>query len=226
MSTEKGNKLLSEFAQRLKLAVKFTKLKPGQVAEKAGVSPQVWRKYEAGKTEPGITKIKFLSEYKISLNWLLVGEGEMEIRQGPQLNSDDAFTLIPKYKAKLSGGHGSLETSDQIISNLSFRKEWITARGNQNNMALFEVTGDSMRPMIADNDVVLVDRSYDDLEDIVTGKVYAFREEKTIWVKRLTWEGATLVAVSDNDKTFKPYNIDMDNFSLIGRVIWVGHEVK
>ncbi len=136
------------------------------------------------------------------------------------------FTAVPKYKARLSGGPGSLEDSDQIEANMMFRTEFLKKKGPVNKMALFEVSGDSMVPFIHHGDVVLVDRSHDTSKQIVDGKAYAFQENGTVKVKRLSRQGDKIIASSDNHMMHPPYHVDLDMFHLIGKVIWVGHEVK
>ncbi len=136
------------------------------------------------------------------------------------------FTSIPKYKARLSGGHGSFEVSDQIEANLSFRTDFIKKKGNPSDMALFEVMGDSMETFIYDGDVVLVDLAQNDPQQIVDGKAYAFREGHTVKVKRLSLQGNNLIATSEDSDRYPPYKVETENFQLIGRVIWVGHEVN
>jgi len=134
------------------------------------------------------------------------------------------FVLIPKYKARLSGGHGSFEDSDQIESNFAFRKDWISRRGS-GNFALFEVIGESMAPFIQEGDVVLVDLAEKDPAMIVDGKSYAIREDGTIKIKRLIRQGKKLVIRSQDNANYPDYEAD-DDFTLLGRVIWVGHEVR
>jgi len=134
------------------------------------------------------------------------------------------FDLIPKYKARLSGGHGSFEDSDQIEANFAFRKAWVRRKAS-NKLALFEVVGDSMHPFISDGDVVLVDLNENDPAMIVDGKAYAIREDHTVKVKRLVRQGGSLIIRSQNRQEYPDYEA-ADDFHLIGRVIWVGHEVK
>lgn len=136
------------------------------------------------------------------------------------------FTLIPKYRARLSGGHGSYQDSDRIEASYSFRTEFLQKKGNPSNMALFEVDGESMEPFMYHGDVVLVDMSLNDIHNIGQGKAYAFREDSRVVVKRLLWQGKKLIAKSEN-QAYGEYEIDtQDDFSLIGKIIWVGHEVK
>lgn len=134
------------------------------------------------------------------------------------------FDLIPKYKARLSGGHGSFEDSDQIEANFAFRKTWVRRKASS-KLALFEVVGDSMHPFISDGDIVLVDLNENDPAMIVDGKPYAIREDHTVKVKRLVRQGGSLIIRSQNRQEYPDYEA-ADDFHLIGRVIWVGHEVK
>ena len=89
MSRENKNKKallgLDTLGQRLRFAREKLNLTQEECARKAGIWVQTWRKYEAGKAEPGVIKLYFLArEYKVSINWLLTGEGPMflEEREG------------------------------------------------------------------------------------------------------------------------------------------------
>jgi phage repressor protein C with HTH and peptisase S24 domain len=134
------------------------------------------------------------------------------------------FVLIPKYKARLSGGHGSFEDSDQVECNFAFRRDWINRRGTD-SFALFEVIGESMAPFICEGDVVLVDLADKDPDMIVDGKTYAIREDGTVKIKRLVRQGKKLIIRSRDISNYPDYEAE-DDFSLLGRVIWFGHVVK
>lgn len=83
-----------------------------------------------------------------------------------------------------------------------------------------------MFPMIQDGDVVLVDMAQSNLQEVREGKIYAFSEGNLIRVKRLIYKGAgELWAISDNKQLSPDAPIEMSTFSLIGRVVWLGHEV-
>lgn len=136
------------------------------------------------------------------------------------------FTNVPKYKAKLSGGPGSFEISDQVEANMMFKTDFLSRKGQVDKMSLFEVAGESMQPFIYHGDVVLVDRSVNTANQIVDGKVYAFRDDGTVLIKRLSRQGKMIIASSENHQMNPPYHVDLESFHLIGRVVWVGHEVR
>lgn len=136
----------------------------------------------------------------------------------------DDFYMIPLYKARLSGGAGSFPEEGKV-ADFAFRKRFIRRKGSPGNMALFIVTGDSMEPFICEKDIVLVDMSLNDPKEIVDGKTYAFREDCTIKVKKLSWQGDNLLVTSENSPLYPPYSAEIESFHLLGKVIWVGHEM-
>lgn len=136
------------------------------------------------------------------------------------------FTLVPKYRARLSGGPGAYVLSQDIESHLSFKNSWLNGKCQRDKCALFEVRGDSMAPLITDGDIVLVDISKSDPGDLIDGKIYAFSEGDRVKVKRLVSRGSALWAISENKPESPDAAVEKDCFNLIGKVIWVGHEVK
>lgn len=134
------------------------------------------------------------------------------------------FVFIPKYSTRLSGGGGSLEGSETIEANFAFRKDWVSGHST-NGLALFSVVGDSMAPFICEGDVVLVDLSKNEPDRIVDGKTYAIREGGGVKIKRLVTQGNKLIIRSTDQANYPDYEADED-FCLLGRVVWLGHEVK
>jgi phage repressor protein C with HTH and peptisase S24 domain len=83
-----------------------------------------------------------------------------------------------------------------------------------------------MSPFICEGDVVLVDLDQNLPEHIVDGKTFAIREDHTIKIKRLVRQGGDLIIRSQDSANFPDYVASQDDFQLIGRVLWVGHEVR
>lgn len=237
------------FSMAAKHALKDRGLKQNALAKKIGMSISALNNYVNGRREgdEGTRRkiaqaLGYSYESMLSLGqWILDGNDpadwrpasihagiavscnmEGEVESGYEVAGEE-FVAVPKYKAKLSGGHGSLIDSDLVETNLMFRNEFLARRGDPKRMALFEVMGDSMEPFIYDGDVVLVDMSQ---REIIDGKAYAFREDHTVKIKRLSTQGNVIIATSENSMRYPAYAVETDNFDLIGRVIWVGHEVR
>lgn len=79
--------------------------------------------------------------------------------------------------------------------------------------------GDSMLPVIADGDTLLVDTSR---KEIFDGKIYCIRIDGILNIKRLQLiPFGKINIVSDNPK-YKSYemNMDSDNIEIVGEVVW------
>lgn len=54
-------------------------LTPESAAQRANVSSQQWRKYERGEAEPKVSKMLFLFQEGVSLEWILTGKGSKRV---------------------------------------------------------------------------------------------------------------------------------------------------
>ena len=146
------------------------------------------------------------------------GEGEV-------LPDKGEYLYVPLYQVEAAAGHGHNVLGEEIIDFLAFKNWWVRTelKSNPGDLAVIFVQGDSMEPTLSDGDVVLVDRSRNQL----TGEgMYVFRMENMLFIKRLQVIGAGLLhALSDNPAykalEFRPSDVDQ-NFSIIGRVVWAG----
>ncbi len=203
-----------------------------ELARRTGISAQHLNAIKNG--EKGIgekTLNRFLKALDMDVEELLAQNPTSGHRQFSQtfpnkFLEESEFALVPKYKARLSGGPGSLCSSDEVEANFAFRAEWIATKGGPEKLALFEVTGDSMYPVICHGDVVLVDQTLSTPEDIISGRPYAIVEGVHTKVKNLQWQGNELWVQSGKESGEPPYRLDSNAyFRIIGKVIWVGHEL-
>lgn len=67
-----------DIGQRLTLFRKAQSLNGGQLAESIGRTRQTWSGYESGVVDPPSVVLAILvKKYRLNLNWLLTGEGNM-----------------------------------------------------------------------------------------------------------------------------------------------------
>lgn len=197
-------------------------------AIKLGVSRSTILHYEKGDSSPNATFLNAVCDiFNISPAWILTGSGNMTgDRDLTGLGSE--WTRVPLYHDRLAAGAGTFIVNgggdDPCF--FTFRTSWLNRKCQPKQCAVFHVSGDSMFPMIQDGDVVLVDMAQSNLQEVREGKIYAFSEGNLIRVKRLIYKGAgELWAISDNKQLSPDAPIEMSTFSLIGRVVWLGHEV-
>lgn len=132
------------------------------------------------------------------------------------------YTEVPLREATGSMGGGSTETGDRTLSYLSFRTEWIRAKGNPENMTVIRAFGDSMDPTIADGSVVLVDEGR---RQFVKNKIYYLRYNGQMYIKRLVERDGHVAIVADNNPNVYLVS-DADDFEIIGRCIWAARELN
>lgn len=67
-----------DIAERLRLFADRIGLSGAKLAESAGITRQAWSGYVNRGSEPSLAVLaKWIAEYKLNVNWLLTGEGEM-----------------------------------------------------------------------------------------------------------------------------------------------------
>lgn len=148
-----------------------------------------------------------------------------EIRKGGQ-----GFALVPRVEAELAAGAGAENgpeaATEAAVEALAFRTDWLRRMGvNPANARLVKVRGDSMEPLIHDQDIVMIDRGR---RSVQSGRVYALLEGAEARVKRLDRpDRETLVIRSDNPAY--PSELrrgpEIDAITVIGQVVWCGHQV-
>ena len=173
-------------------------------------------------------------KYGLNPQWLESGMGPTHVNQSqsecapmacaPGMHPEE-FSYVPKVRARLSAGGGSLQVDEAIETYYAFRHAWLRRKGQISQMRLMRVSGDSMEPTLRDEDVVLIDLSQ---VEILTGKIYAVGIDEEIVVKRLDKKPGKLVLVSDNRQLYPPLEVEMaedSNVRVLGRVIWMAREV-
>ena len=162
-------------------------------------------------------------KYGLNPNWLEKDIGPAFIQ--PVNNAEEEFMQIPKVRARLCAGGGSFEVGSEIEGYYSFRKDWLSRKGNADKMVLMDIFGNSMEPELKEGDVVLIDESK---KDILAGSIYAVGIDDTIMVKRLEKRPKRLALLSENTKNETIYmeGEDLNRVRLIGKVLWVGSEFK
>lgn len=231
------NGAMHESAQRLhEAALKIGRAsKPGQVADFAGVTPQVLTNWERrGVSRDG--RLALLAKHGINPTWIETGNGEMTA--GSQLSivgkpvvvlengeePGDGYLQIPEYDVRFAAGNGRTALFDELETSVprTYRRDWFVREGiNPAHVKCFKVHGDSMEPFLFDGDSVLVNLGE---TSILNGKVYAMRYGDELRIKRCykRLDGG-LVLHSDNpshlprDEEVSP-DMAATHIAIIGRV--------
>ncbi len=147
-----------------------------------------------------------------------------------------AAALWAQPAAQRAGGEGSGESGDgeyarvpwltedadgdaNTLRGLLFRRDWLRTRGlDIEQLLIVKMSGDSMRPTIADGDWALVDRARGKHQ---RGSLVVAWIDDAWAIKRLEQVGERWHLASDNPD-YAPLPLD-DTTRIIGRAIWRGN---
>jgi Peptidase S24-like len=155
--------------------------------------------------------------------------GRAVVSHASETVAADDYLLIPYFNVGASAGAGAiLAGEERAESALAFQSRWIRrmSSGDPQALSVIRVEGDSMLPTLADGDPILVDTA--DAAERLRDGIYVLRVDDTLMVKRLTRNPATRgIAVRSDNPAYPSWDdcrpADVD---VIGRVIWVGRELR
>jgi phage repressor protein C with HTH and peptisase S24 domain len=162
--------------------------------------------------------LRLLRSNGLNPSWLETGRGVAKISEirehdeGIAEHRSWAEDFVMIYESEAKGATRAM---------LAFRRDWLSRQGDVQSMRLMRIGGESMKPTMEDNDLVLVDCSQ---RSIQVGKSYALRMDDQIVVRRLEKKPGVLILISDNRSLYEPLEIDVNiqkNMTIVGRVIWL-----
>jgi phage repressor protein C with HTH and peptisase S24 domain len=192
-----------------------------------GVTYETLGNYVSGAAKPSFRVIARLAGLSgVSLDWLATGEEPKRRHQQPvsaQGLAND-FVLIPRYDVAASAGAGAIIESDRLVDFLAFKKDWIrrTLALDPQRLAVISAEGDSMRPTIAEGDVLLVDTNITHVRD---SAIYVLQLSGVLLVKRVRIRLDGGVDVISDNPAYPVESVaqrDLDHLEIAGRVVWHG----
>lgn len=137
------------------------------------------------------------------------------------------FLKVRRFDLQLSAGPGTNGEDAAELSPLAFRAKWMREQGlTPDQCVAVGVSGESMMPTLHPDDLVLVDRTKRDLRD---GEIYAIVDiAGDVRVKRLERLKDRLILRSDNPSFSSEMRTpdEVEQMTIVGRVVWWGHTVK
>lgn len=136
------------------------------------------------------------------------------------------FVDVPYYQeAELSMGNGTVIHDDEHPGRtLSFQQHWLDSLNlDPQHLVVVKCVGRSMEPRIFDQDVVLINKNIESIED---GAIYALNFAGQAKLKRLiTRSDGSLIIRSDNKDEFPDEIIEEHEASqlkIVGKAVWIG----
>jgi SOS-response transcriptional repressor LexA len=198
-----------------------------EIAKKAGIPLDSYKKYELDRSAPGAKAIAGLARAGIHLARLLIPEQDAPVRL-PRVEQPRAgYVYLPLYDLGAGAARRSVVVQDgeQPVEALAFKEDWIrqTLRAAPGDLRLIYVEGDSMEPDLRPGDIILLDHT-----DTTARRegIYVIRMEGGLLVKQVQrLPGGVLKLISRNE-AYEPIMLpiqqldDPERVAIIGRVVW------
>lgn len=145
----------------------------------------------------------------------------------PARQASTGLVAVGRYDAAAAAGAGAFSDGREVSPHLAFDREWLrrVARGGPDQLSIIRVQGDSMNPLLADGDEILVDRS-DGAARLRDG-VYVLRMDEALVVKRVALNPAARTVSIRSDNPLYPGWPDcpLAAIDVVGRVVWAGRRI-
>lgn len=174
------------------------------LAKSLGVAQSVIGGYNRRNTVPLEQCVKIAERTGVSLDWLILGKGEMKGGSGGAAEFDDADAVwVPLYDVEVSAGSGIEVYGERIVQRVPFAKSWLQGEGlHAGDLACLPVHGDSMMPSLTSGDIVLVNHAKRDGDG-----VFVVRMGNALRVKRLQWLANGDLRISSDNPIYQTEQI-------------------
>ena len=176
-----------------------------ELAQKLNITPSSVGGYrKRGNVLPLEQCIKIANQTGVSLDWLILGKGEMKGGSGGAAEFDDADAVwVPLYDVEVSAGSGIEVYGERIIQRVPFAKSWLEGEGLlAGNLACLPVHGDILEPSLQHGDIVLVNH-----EKTRGDGVFVIRMGNALRVKRLQWLANGDLRISSDNPIYQTEQI-------------------
>lgn len=109
----------------------------------------------------------------------------------------------------------------QYNSDISFKPYILdTLASDHSKLALYIVTNDeTMSPVLSKGDQVIINTTKTQIED---GQLYLIQKDDAFWIRRIVRDYGKIQLLTES-KYLPPAIVEPDEFSIIGKVVWIGH---
>jgi phage repressor protein C with HTH and peptisase S24 domain len=135
------------------------------------------------------------------------------------------YLSVPVFDLRAAAGAGAIPAETEPSGHLMFREQWLRRISSETRkLFVLEVSGDSMWETLHDGDHALVDPGQNNPR---REGLYVIRIDDMLQVKRVSMHPVTkLLTVKSDNPAYRTYdNIQPDDISIVGRVVWIGRSL-
>lgn len=220
LSPESPGNPHSDIGRRIRFL--FERLGGQKAAAATDKSIRSLQRYFSG-AEPPAGVVKALAQATgVSADWILFGGEEPTLN--PNGEGSNQFVYVPKYSA--ADASAALRGDRTQTSAIAMRESWLRHIGaDPDSACLLSFSGDSMEPSIRDGDVLLLDRS---VEQIVDHGIYVMLVGERLLVKRVQLRHDGSLVLRNDNPAYEVETVpasEVRSLHIEGRVRWFGRTV-
>jgi transcriptional regulator with XRE-family HTH domain len=192
------------------------RLTQAEFAQSLGVHKNTLIRYEKEERLPDSALLMRICErYEVNPAWLLLGTPE----QVPTPNASECLANLDDY-ALISLYLAPEDKESAAEEPLAIKRSWLSQlRANPQDLRLFYVEGESMKPTLYPGDIVLANLHATAVHD----GIYVLKIENVLLIKRLQRIAADEIRVSSDNATYKPWTMQVSELAeksvVLGRVV-------
>ena len=155
----------------------------------------------------------------------LLDEGVIQTPKviGAEQAPPNGAALVPIYDVSAAAGAGIVVGDyEAIAANLAFPSNYLKhiTKTHPSNLAIISVTGGSMLPTLAHDDVVMVDTTK---KNTGYDGIFVVRVDGLLKVKRVRKsQSPGYVTLHSDNPTHPDEDVRIEDFEVVGRVVWMG----
>lgn len=184
------------------------------IAEVLGISQMNFATMKKRNKVPFTELLDFCAKRSIAINWLLYNQSPESL-----IEPTNRFYMVRYFSSVNASAGGGAENDELEFEPLMLEENFVLSLGGEGELRYIEainVTGDSMEPSFASNDIVFINRSK---RDVGRGGIFTIRTEHGLFIKRIQVRiDGKLDIISDN-KDYPTYVARKDEVEVIGRVV-------
>lgn len=218
-----GNTLV----ERLRSRMKVMGLKPGEVADMAGVGHSFVHDILLRRSlNPTTEKLGRVAEIlRTTVEYLI--NGNVEVSDSEVLLRGQAFSSIPFVNVTVSMGGDAIVGDDANARPWLFPESWLHEGFSSppGKLRLIQITGDSMEPTLCNGDLVMIDVASTSLSH---DGIFVLDDGIGLVAKRLDrvmGEKRPMVRIISDNTQYPAYERRLDEVRIIGKVVWFGRQI-
>ncbi len=158
--------------------------------------------------------LDFCALRSISINWLLYGQSPESL-----VEATHKFYMIKYFSDINASAGGGSENELNKTEQIKIPEQFVLMLGGEKelkNIEAINVSGDSMEPTFAYNDIVFINRKKVDLQ---RGGIFTIRTDAGLFIKRVQKRIDGMIDILSDNQVYATQILNPSEIEVIGRVV-------